>query len=117
MPRTERQRRERREFLTRLLDNFETGYKRLHADILNVHVQLRLLDQEDEEARRLELDLHLVPGSELKVGDLVEITNADHNQDTIGVVFGATRDNKIKVRTPSGQTIRRAPTNLLLLQE
>ena len=117
MPRTLRERTQRREFLNRILQEYQRSYNRLHDDILNFHVQLRLLDQEDEEARRQELNLHLVPGSDLKVGDIVEINNAEHNQETSGVVIGSTRDHKIKVRTSSGQTIRRVPNNLTLLQE
>jgi hypothetical protein len=117
MTRSLRERTQLRELHNRLLQEYQQAYNRLHEDILNSHVQLRLLDQEDEEARRQELNLHLVPGSDLKVGDIVEINNPDHNQETSGVVIGATRDQKIKIRTATGHTIRRVPNNLTLIQE
>lgn len=50
------------------------------------------------------------------VGDYVRVKNPKADQEDRGTVFGATRSALVRVRTSSGQEIKRLSKNLVLLE-
>ena len=54
----------------------------------------------------------LLPTSEFRLGDRVQIRYPNPGQQITGVVVGSTRGGFLYVRTPNGDILRRMPHNL-----
>ena len=54
----------------------------------------------------------LVEGSGIHFGDRVEILNPNKNQFTAGRAIGVTKDHLVKVKSTTGQVIRRLLKNI-----
>ena len=68
--------------------------------------------EEVNKLTKVNLKTELVEGLGICLGDSVEILNPKQNQFTKGIVSGKTRDHLIKVKSITGQVIRRLPKNL-----
>ena len=102
---TERDNQEKLQELINKLESLSIQQEKLTKDILEVKEEVNRLTKVNPK-------IELVEGSGFCLGDSVKITNPKQNQFTTGIVSGKTKNHLIKVKSTTGQVIRRLPKNL-----
>ena len=60
---------------------------------------------------------YILTGCRIKLGSIVQVVNPNANQENQGIVIGTTPGGAIRVQTENGDTLNRAPDNLIILND
>ena len=100
------------EELREKLENLEIKQQNLNKEIQETKTRLEKLASTKQVEQK-----EVVSGSGFYQGDKVRVINPSRGQDNTGIICGSTKDNLVKLKTAKGNTIRRLPKNLRLIQE